>query len=244
MKECATMCGGGKRSTPSTIVEIEIFAQTVRVCIDVLAPAIEKLVDIVKVVLASTAIGMPSGSSVFKGQTTSPAIVTSDSKRKIATVIVQKALEKLGTSPDVEFGIPAVSTWSSATLVLGNLHETLLSASANSGWVTRTLLQGKSGDQDVRNPVLVRILGEHPVEFVACLEGTTFVLQCLGQWNIDDIVNTNIRWIPSTIVDSTVQPIETSIWPRCSSRFLRSTDIPAVGLDMDNAFGATGSSRV
>jgi len=120
--------------------EVEEHSKASLAAVDVLQPAVESLVEVVKVILAAAA-SRPSGSSSFLlSQTLVPSVVLAQSLDNITPSTSQSISKELSAGPDVEVGVSTIAAGGSTALVLGYLHKTLFSTTANSVGVASRLL--------------------------------------------------------------------------------------------------------
>jgi len=141
-------------------VQVEVFPQSVTVGVDVLAPTVQELVQIVEVLLAAAATSVAGGGGLCNGETRVPAIVLANTLQYVAVVGSQGIGKELGTGANIEIRIATVSTRRTTALVLGNLHKTLFSCATDGTRLTRTLLHGERGQENGGNTKLVTILVE------------------------------------------------------------------------------------
>jgi len=114
-----------------TNFQIEILAKLVLVGITSLQPAVDELMNVVKIILASAARSVRCTRSIGVGHATAPAIILSDGREYVTVVGGQEINEKPSPRPDIEIYLLAVAIWSTYTLFPGDLHEALLTGSTD-----------------------------------------------------------------------------------------------------------------
>jgi len=225
----------GRWSALTTNVKVEVSAQFAIVGIDVLEPAVKELVQVIKVVLAAAARRVACSGGFSIGQPGIPAVVLANASQDVSIVTCQGLGEETSAGADVEARVTAVATWSSATFLLCDLHETLFTASANSVGVAAALLHGEGCQEDCGHSKFATILLEHADKSRACFEGTVGIFERVAQIRCDEIGNVDVCWSPATtIVDTTVQPIETTVRPSSTSGCRSSPRITAARRYMCN----------
>jgi len=152
-----------------THIEIEISAKAkiLVVGVDVLAPTVDVLMEVVKVILATAAIRVRGCGGVANGQMPTPSIVTSDTNQHISTVSLEKIREEFCASANIVIDILAISVGSSSTFIVSELHEALLASASNRVWFTRTFLHGKRCQHNRRDSKFASILFEQVDERAA-----------------------------------------------------------------------------
>jgi len=96
-----------------------------------LCPAVEKLMDIVKVVLASAATAVTSSGSVVLVHALFPPVVFAGGKENTTTVGLEPRSKVGCAGLNVVVRITTVTPGSTPALVLGNLHDALFATLAN-----------------------------------------------------------------------------------------------------------------
>jgi len=151
----------GPKAQRLTAIEVEVLAEIHGICVDVEEPTVDRLIEVVKVVLRAAVCVLHTG-SVFDGHTQHPTVVRTKSQEETTTVGSELIREILGTSHDVVTDILAVPTGSIPTLVTGQLHETLLAITTDGGRIAATLLESDRSQKDGGERKLVAILFKCP----------------------------------------------------------------------------------
>jgi hypothetical protein len=141
-------------------LEIKVFAHASRTGVNVLEPAIEELVLIVKVILACAARGIFGSRSFGISQAFGPAVVHASCQEQVTTIVVQGGSKVVGSSTDIEIRFPAVPTRGTSTLVSRNLHKTLLASTPDFILITRAFLHGEGSKEDRGKAMLVCVFLE------------------------------------------------------------------------------------
>jgi hypothetical protein len=109
------------------------------------------------------------------------------------------------------YGFPAVATWGATTLLLSDLHQSLLATSTDSVRAARRLLHGKRSQDNGRNAKLVAELLKCPEEGRAGVEGAAGVGQGIVEGHDVELVESQLRGSPSSAVDTTVQKVDVTV---------------------------------
>lgn len=119
-------------------IQVEVFAKrrVVLIGIDVLAPTIQELVQVVEVVLLPAVTVMGSSGCICISHSLEPAIVMTDGGEEVAIIFIEQLREEFGASTDIEINVLAITIRSTNAFVTGELHQTLLISSTNSDRVT------------------------------------------------------------------------------------------------------------
>lgn len=152
----------------------------------------------VKSLLQVIEVGLPARGTLEQCTRCRPnfhTIVPTESCEHITTVLIKKATEVAGTFTDVEARISASFGRTAFTLVLGNLHQTLFSCTADLVRLASALLHGDSSKENGRNIVLVAILVKVLDEGTAGGEWVVVLFENLAQILIDEVVNRNMSEI-------------------------------------------------
>jgi len=206
--------------------KVEVDAEARRV--DVLAPAVEELVQVVEVVLASAATG-PSGSGGFTvGQTRMPAIVPADSEDDVSAAFVEGLPEVTSAGADIEVWVPAVAIWSTTAFFNGQLHESLFTASTYGVLSARTFLHGKRGEKNGGNAELIAIGLEQPDEGSTVTERTSWLGNGPTELDCVEVGDGKIGRVPSSAVDTTVQPADGTVGTRCCGNLACRTRVTTI----------------
>lgn len=120
------------------VIQIEVLAKrrVVLIGVDILAPAIQELVQVVEVILLPAVTAMGSSSCIPISHSLKPAIVMTNGGKKVAIIFIEQLREKCGASTDIEIDVPAITIGSTNTFVTGELHQTLFTSSSNGVRVT------------------------------------------------------------------------------------------------------------
>lgn len=106
-------------------VQVEVQAEVCRVSIDVLHPPIEELVQVIQVVLTSTATAVGRSGSLLVRHAGVPSIIDADHLEDISTGIVDHIPDIVGSSLGVVFNVIACRTRSATrALVRAQLEKT------------------------------------------------------------------------------------------------------------------------
>jgi len=106
-------------------VQVEEQAEVRGVSVDVLHPSIEELVQVIQVILTSTATAVGRGGSLIVRHTGVPSVIDTDHLEYISTGIVDHIPDIVGGSLGVVFNIITCRTRSAAcTLVRAQLEKT------------------------------------------------------------------------------------------------------------------------
>jgi len=208
-----------------------------------LRPAVDELMDIVKVVLASAATAETSSSSVVLVHTLFPSVVFADSKEKAATVGLKPRSEVGCASLDVVVGVATAGSGSILALVLGDLHDALFATLTNRARVARRLLHREGRNQDGWNVVLISVFVEDAKIFLAGPERVVTLVQSVLEGNCHNVADCDFRGIPATAFDAAVDPVDTSIG---TSELRRRRNCAVVAtrtaIDFDGAAGMAGGN--
>lgn len=119
-------------------IQVKVFAKkrVVLIGIDVLAPAIQELVQIVEVVLLPAVTAMGSSSCIRISHSLEPAIIMTNGGEKVAIIFIEQLREEFGASTDIEINVLAITIGSTNAFVASELHQTLLTSSTNDARVT------------------------------------------------------------------------------------------------------------
>lgn len=114
-------------------IQVEVLAKrrVVLIGVDVLAPTVQELVQVVKVVLLPAVTAMGSSGCIRISHSLEPAIVMTNAGEKVAIIFIEQLREELGASADVEINVLAITIGSIDAFVAGELHQTLLTSSTN-----------------------------------------------------------------------------------------------------------------
>lgn len=156
-----------------TDIQVEILAKgrVVLIGIDVLAPTVQELVQVVEIVLLPAVTTMGSSSCICINHSPEPAVVMTNGGEKVAIIFVKQLREEHGASTDIEINVHAITIWSTNAFVAGELHQTLLTSSTNGARYTRTLLHGKRRKENSRDSILATIL-------LKCCDKVLAVCEC------------------------------------------------------------------
>jgi len=156
----------------STLVEVEVLAKGHLgvICVDVLAPSVEKLMKVVSVILAATARRMSSGECSALGQSAPPTVVCTNAQEDISAIVLDSLGEEACRRTNVEIRFLAVSTRSTAAFLAGDLHQALLATTTDGVGVAAALLHGERREHDGSDTELVAILLEQADVLAAGLE--------------------------------------------------------------------------
>lgn len=172
--------------------------------INVLEPAVERLMQVVQVVLASATSRVGCCSSLAHGHSYMPSIVHADTLQQIAMIIFQSIGQELGPCMDVEVRVLAVASWGTSTFVLCDLHESLLATTTDSCRVARTLLQGDRSQEYGRQLILICVLVEQSDKLCTSLERAARLADSARQVSGNNVVDGNSWRTPASIIDTTV----------------------------------------
>jgi len=211
-----------RRLTP---VEVEVLAEMQGIRVLVLEPTVNHLMEVVKVVLRAAA-GIAHTSSVFDGHTRHPTVILTKRHEEVATVGSELIREVLGTSHDVVSDILAVPTRSVTTLVASQLHETLFAITTHGGGIAAALLESDRSQKDGRKSKLVTILLKGPKIWAASGEGTTLI-DSFVEVHGNQIKDLDKGRRPSSVIDTTVQPVKSSVGASGLSDLLSGAARPA-----------------
>jgi hypothetical protein len=217
-------------------IEVEVSAESVVLVIgiDVLQPAVKELMEVVEVILASAAARPSRGGCSFNREAAGPTIVPANAQEHITAIISQKICKEPGASSDVEIGVSAVTTRCSTTFILSDLHQSLFTSSTDSVWLARAFLQRKGCQHDRRDTELTTVGLKEVKERSTCLERAVPGVDCRPQGLDFEIRNLNIRRLPSSTLNTTIQPIKATIGSRCGGSFSSSSGVATVGLNINN----------
>lgn len=115
-----------------TTIQIEIFAKPSVVGVHPLQPAVDELMNIVKVVLASAAMSISCTRGIGICHAMVPAIILPNGCEYVTVVSGQESSKKFSPSPDIEIYVLAIAAWSTFTFFPGDLHEALLTGPTDS----------------------------------------------------------------------------------------------------------------
>jgi hypothetical protein len=223
--------------TLSTDIEIMVFSHASRTGVNVLEPAIEELVLIVKVVLACAARGVPCSRSFGISHAFGPTVVRASCQEQVTTIAVQGGCKVVGSSTDVEIRFLAVPTRGTSTFLFRNLHKTLLASASDFILITRAFLHGEGGKEDRGKAMLVCIFLEEMKIFGTGFEGSFIGLKGYRERHKNDVGCSNARGLPAAAIYSTIKEINTSVGSGSLRRLLRSSTGTAVRLDVENTTG-------
>jgi len=146
----------------SAYVQVEVLAKSTVpiISVDVLAPAVKELMQVVQIILAPAAARVARSSGFPVSQSGYPAIVLSNTQKDIAIVVPQCLGKVTSGGADVKVGISTIPSRCTAAFFRCDLHKTLLSCSANSVGVARALLESERCQEDCGNSELVGITVE------------------------------------------------------------------------------------
>ena len=105
----------------------------------------------------------------------------------------------------------AIAAGSPTAFFLGNLHQALLSATANGVPVARALLHGNRRNHDGGDASLSAIPLEQIKVGLAVVEGTVGLGESLIERLVDDVLKGNLGRVPSSALDTTVKEVDVSI---------------------------------
>lgn len=119
-------------------IQVEVLAKrrVVLIGVDVLAPTVQELVQVVKVVLLPAITTVGSSGCICISHSLEPAIVMTNAGKKVAVIFMEQLLKKLGASTDIEINVLAITIRSIDAFVAGELHQTLLTSPTNSARFT------------------------------------------------------------------------------------------------------------
>jgi len=146
----------------SAYVQVEVFAKSAVtvISVDILAPAVKELMQVVQVILTSAAGRVARSSGLTHRQSASPAIVLSNTQKYITVVVPQCVSKETSASADVKVGISTIPSRCTTAFVPCDLHKTLLSTSANSFRSARALLESERCQKDCGDSELAGITVE------------------------------------------------------------------------------------
>jgi len=205
------------------------------VSINVLQPAINKLVQVIAIWLTETTCCLGRCSRLCKGHFFTPAVIGRDRQDDIVVVALQSISKKMGAGSDVEFGIATVSARSVTTLVLCNLHEALFSGATDRIRVTATFLHGEGGKDDSRDTKFVTVLFKKRDIGFTGREGTGGRLDGRDKRDMDEIRYLNVGRGPTRASKAAVEPMDTAVGATARGCLLGCTDRATSGFNIDEA---------
>jgi hypothetical protein len=219
------------------LIEVEVLAEAEGVIVGVLVlhPAIKELLKVVEVVLGEAVALLSSTNSIGMSHALMPSVVATNAQENVTAIFLEVVCEISSTSSDVEVGVSAVTSGCALAFLLGDLHEALFTVSANSLWVARTLLHGESRKKDGGVAVLGGIFLKGPDEVLAGLEGTTRLLHGSAEVDRLQLLNSDVRWVPTTTLDATVEEFHVTV---------RTTGSSDLGSSTTGAARAAGDEEV
>lgn len=192
-----------------TIFQVVEEGHVATVGVYTLHPAVERLVEVIEVVLSETVVVARLG-SMFISHALDPAVVLAKGLGEVVTKSIESTAEVACTSADVVRYVPAVVRLIAVGAFLGgNLHEALLPVLANGGGVTARLLHGDSGEENVGDMVVGGGLLEGPEVGTTGFEGVAFPGEDGFEFLGDHLVDGEVLWAPATALiffDATVEP--------------------------------------
>lgn len=114
-------------------IQVEVLAKrrVVLIGVDVLAPTVQELVQVVKVVLLPAVTTMGGSGCIRISHSLEPAIVMTNAREKVAIIFLEQLRQKLGASTNIEINVLAITLGSTNAFVVGELHQTLLTSPTN-----------------------------------------------------------------------------------------------------------------
>lgn len=197
----------------SAIFQVEEDAHVASVGVDTLQPAVERLVEVIEVVLSETGgrVGGRLGSLVIS-HAFGPAVVLAKGLGEVVTKLIENTAEVACTSADVErYFLAGVRCFVVGALIGGNLHEALLPIFASDSGVAAGLLHGDSGEENGGDMVVVGGLFEGPEVGTTGFVGVAFPGEDSFEVFGDHLVDGEVGWAPATVpilFDATVEPID------------------------------------
>jgi len=223
-------------------VQVVVRAEVARIRVDTLHPAVEELVQVVEVVLAPAALGMSSCRSLAVGEALAPAIIGTNSLEHISATGLDLSSQVARSFINVEGGIPAVTTRSATALVLGDLHETLLSTAANRILVASRLLHHDGRDHNRQEIVFVRCTVDESAVLFAGLEDAVGVCELVVEILVYQVVDSNEWWGPPAALDTAIEPFLRAVGTSIVGGLGDSANRPAAaGLDVDHPASAASA---
>jgi len=190
------------------MVHVVIHAKTFVVGILALHPAIDELVNVVEVVLASATL-LRYARSIGVSHAKPPAVITPNGSNYITAVLLQEIRKECSCGPDVVVDVLAIVIGGVFALFRGNLHETLLTSTTDGIWVAIALLHRERCEYDLRDSMFRSVLFESSNGFV------TATGECCMPYAVqrDDyhFMNLNGSWRPTGTIDPAIQPLDVAI---------------------------------
>lgn len=189
--------------------QIEVFAKPSIVGILPLQPAVDELMDIVKVVLTSAARGVRCTRSIGVGHAMVPTIILPDGREDITVVSGQDTSKKLSPCLDIEIYVLAVAVWSTNTLIPGDLHKALLTGPTDGRWVAAAFLHRKRCKQDRRDAVNTPVFLERSDNVV--MAGGKRSVPRTVQGHGNKLPNFDTRRRPAAASNATIDPVDVTV---------------------------------
>jgi len=126
-KERTATHTGSRDSTVTHLadIQVEVQAEVCGVCIDVLHPSVEELVQVIQVILTSTATAVGRSGGLLVRHAGVPSVIDADHLEDISTGIVDHIPNIVGSSLGVIFNVIACRTRSATcALVRTQLEKT------------------------------------------------------------------------------------------------------------------------
>jgi len=169
-------------------------------------------VEVIEVVLSeAVALGACAG-SVCISHALEPAVVLAKGLGKVTTNAIQSIAEVACTSADVVPGVPAsVRGIAVGALFGGDLHKALLAVGADDPGVAGGLLHGDGGEENSGDIVLVGGLVEGVEVGTAVAVRVAVPGEDSAEVLGDHLVDGEVGWAPTTVLDATVEPLDGAI---------------------------------
>lgn len=117
-------------------VKVPAKGRVVLIGINVLAPAVQELMQVVEVVLFPAVTTVGSSGCIRISHSLEPAIVMTNAGEKVAIIFLEQLRKKLGASTDIEINVLAITIGSTYAFAAGELHQTLLTSPTDSARFT------------------------------------------------------------------------------------------------------------
>ena len=168
--------------------------------------------EVIEVVLSEASALGPRTGSVAIRHALEPAVVLAKGLGEVATNAIESVSEVACTSADVVIGVPAtIRGITTGAFVGGDLHKTLLAVSADNARVAGGLLHGNGGEENGGDVVLAGGLVEGVEMGTARAVGVAGPGEDGAEILGDHLVDGEVRWAPTTVLDATVEPTDGAI---------------------------------
>ena len=138
-----------------TLIQIEEGAHALCTGINALQPAVERLVEVVEVLLSEALVFRHVRNAIFS-HADKPAVVLANGQWEVATTSIEGCTEVVCTNIDVGPGLhTSVRDITAGALFGSNLHEPLLGIVADGAGVAGGLLHSDRSDENGRDAVLL-----------------------------------------------------------------------------------------